>query len=402
MRLLGAACAALVPWAAVAAQGARPSARLDGSAVAALTAAGPVPAGGGMATELRIVHPVLMLRAGTAAGRLELVATVDFDGWTIPNGELAPGMWGEGFVDRRHPHTFAHELMLVAHVPAGGTRMTLAAGRGFVPFGTDDPMGRPPVRYPVNHHLSQILERAVAIVALDRGSLRVEGALFGGDEPQSPGQWPRLDRFGDSWAARLTVRPTLRPGAGLELQASHARVHSPEHREGSGLDQVKWSASARWTGRLGRAPGYALAEWARTSEDRGTFVYHTILVEGALESGRHRPYARIETTERPEEQRAGRYRTVRPLLDDAILGVTRWTIVTVGYGLDLAWGRLRLRPFAEGSLGRIANVRGGFDPAGYYGGTATGTATLGLRVATMPAEHRMGRYADHLEQHDHH
>ena len=402
MRLLGAACAALVPWSAVVAQGARPWARLDGWAVAALATAGPVPAGGGMATELRIVHPVLMLRAGTAGGRLGLVATLDLDGWTIPNGELAPGMWGEGFADRRHPHTYAHELMVIARIPAGDTRVTVAAGRGFVPFGTDDPMGRPPARYPVNHHLSQILERAVAIAALVRGPLQVEASLFGGDEPQAPGQWPSLDRFGDSWAARVTLRPHLPPAASFEVQASHAQVHSPEHREGTGLDQVKWSVSGRWTGQVRRAHGYALAEWARTSEDRGTFVFHTTLVEGAVQSGRHRPYVRFETTERPEEQRVGRYRTVRPLQDDAILGVTRWTTVTVGYGLDLRVGRLRMRPFVEGSLGGIANAGGGFDPAVYYGGIATGAATLGVRVASMPAGHRMGRYADPEEQHGHH
>ena len=403
MRWLGAACAALVPWAGAGAQSARPSARLDASAVAVLTAAGPVPRGGGMATELRIVHPVLMLRAGTAAGGLGLVVTVNVDGWTIPNGELAPGMWGEGFVDRRHPHTFAHEIMLVARMPVGGSRVTVAAGKGFVPFGTDDPMGRPPLRYPVNHHLSQILERAVAMVALEHGSLRVEGAVFGGDEPATPRGWPKLDRFGDSWAARVTVRPPLPTGAALELQGSHARVHSPEHRDGTGLDQVKWSGSARWTGPLGPARAYALAEWARTSEAGGAFVYHTALAEAALESGPHRPYLRIESTERPEEERVAAYRTVRPLRDDAILGVTRWTIVTLGYGLDLLSGRLRLRPFVEGSLGGIATVGGGFfDPAVYYGGTTTRAATLGLRVATMPVGHRMGRYADHMEQHAHH
>ena len=31
-----------------------------------------------------------------------------------PTGELAPGDWGEGFVDRRHPHTYLHELVLSA------------------------------------------------------------------------------------------------------------------------------------------------------------------------------------------------------------------------------------------------------------------------------------------------
>ena len=87
----------------------------------------------------------------------------------MPEGELAPGMWGEGFVDRRHPHTYLHELVLAADdllgAADGATRISLSAGKGFAPFGTDDPMVRPFLRYPVNHHLAQILERAVAIAA---------------------------------------------------------------------------------------------------------------------------------------------------------------------------------------------------------------------------------------------
>lgn len=94
----------------------------------------------------------------------------------------------------------------------------LAAGKGFVPFGTDDPMSRPVVRFPVNHHLSQVLERAVALAGVRAGPVTVEGSLFNGDEPASPGSWPAWDRFGDSWAARLTLSPlrARRPrGAGL-------------------------------------------------------------------------------------------------------------------------------------------------------------------------------------------
>ena len=81
--------------------------------------------------------------------------------------------WGEGFIDRRHPHTYLHELMfsfddLLGKVD-GAARLSLAAGKGFAPFGTDDPMVRPVLRYPVNHHLAQILERAVAILGVSSG-----------------------------------------------------------------------------------------------------------------------------------------------------------------------------------------------------------------------------------------
>jgi len=66
--------------------------------------------GGRTLGEVRIVQPVAMLHAGALGGRLRLVATANFEKYTIPNGELAPGNWGESFADRRHPHTVVHEL----------------------------------------------------------------------------------------------------------------------------------------------------------------------------------------------------------------------------------------------------------------------------------------------------
>jgi hypothetical protein len=42
-------------------------------------------------------------------------------------------------------------------------------------------MVRPFLRYPVNHHLAQILERAVAIAAVRAGPLLAEAGLFTGD-----------------------------------------------------------------------------------------------------------------------------------------------------------------------------------------------------------------------------
>ena len=74
--------------------------------------ADPVPGGDGLA-ELRIVQPALMLQADGPA-RLSLLATLNLEGATIGEGELTPGAWGEGFVDRRHPHTYLHELLLTA------------------------------------------------------------------------------------------------------------------------------------------------------------------------------------------------------------------------------------------------------------------------------------------------
>jgi hypothetical protein len=345
-----------------------------------------------------------MLDLGALRQRLLVHAAADFEGWTIPNGELAPGDWGEGYVDRRHPHTYVHELMLSAPDVLGRldgpARITLSAGKGFVPFGSDDPMSRPVERFPVNHHLSQILERALALVAVEIGRVTLEAAPFGGDEPEHPGQAPNLSRFGDSWAARLTLRPL----PGLEWQASTANVHSPEHRDGAGTDARKWSTSLRGERRAGHTSLYGLLEWARTSEANSAFVFHTALAEAGITAGRHRPYYRFERTERPEDERTlDLFRSVRPPVDNSILGITRWSIHTAGYGVRLGapTGPLELQPFVEASYGRIARVGGGlFDPVAFYGRSSFWSASVGLRAGWGMSGHRMGRYGVPMETMD--
>ena len=355
------------------------------------TAADPVPGGGGL-SEVRVVHPVVALEAG-AFRVVRARATINLEGLTIPAGELTPGAWGEGFVDRRHPHTYVHELMLTVQDRMGGAKgaVSLSAGKGFAPFGTDDPMMRPPLRYPVNHHLAQILERAVVIGALRLGPLTAEAGLFNGDEPERPSQWPRVGgRFGDSWSARLTAAP--RPD--IELQVSHARVRSPEHRPGAGTDQVKWSLSAASSLPIAGEPVELLAEWARTSEAEGFFVFHTLLAEGAWRRGPHRLLFRLERTERPEEERRSFFRARRPHLENSILGTTRWTIQTVGYDVAVgSVGPVRVRPLAEVSYGRIAKVGGGlFSVDELYGRGHFWSVSVGLRVGAGAAMPRMGRY----------
>ena len=390
-------CRALVTLTALLLNGGAAAAqrvRVDWSAQAipALTETNVVP-GDRSLGELRVVQPVGMLEVSGAGDRVRLVATVDFEKYTIAHGELAPGDWGEGFEDRRHPHTLVHQLMLVAPNLSGRllgpVRVFAGAGKGFVPFGTDDPMSRPVVRYPVNHHLSQILERAVGLAGVRAGPVTLEGALFNGDEPVSPGSWPAMSRFGDSWATRLTVTPV----SGLEAQASYAFVHSPENRPGAGPDDAKTSASARWE----RGRWYGLVEWAQTRTAGGAFVFRTVLAEGALALLRQRPYVRFERSDRPEEERlfASPFRTRRPLFENSILGITRWTVLTAGDAVDV-WSnqRVRIAPFVEGSYLGIARVGGGvFDPQTWYGRTRGFTITVGARLASGMRMSRMGRYA---------
>jgi hypothetical protein len=377
---------------------------IGAQAIIATFHADPVP-GGDPLTELKLVEPLIMLRAGVPSWRLGFIGTFDFEGWTMPNGELAPGDWGEGFVDRRHPHTYVHELLLSADlVREERSRFSLTAGKGFAPFGTDDPMSRPFVRYPVNHHLAQILERWVGIAALRLGPVTLEGGLFDGDEPEHPGQWPRFGgRFGDSWSARLTVRPIR----GVELQGSRASVASPEHRPGSGLAQRKRDLSARYSGALGRHPAYALVEWANTAEADGFFQFSSILGEGSWSAGRHRFAYRFEHTSRPEEERlVDPFRSERPHLDNQIFGTTRWTVHSLGYAFSVPLSRLSLSlaPLAELSAGRVDRLDGLFDPEAFYGRTSFWSLTIGVRITFGTPMHRMGRYGAALPasmQHTH-
>lgn len=368
--------------------------RVSGQAVPVYTRADPIP-GGGRLSELRVVQPVLMVNASSFGGRLRFHVTANLEGWTIEHGELAPGDWGEGFMDRRHPHTYVHEVILagndvLGHLD-GPLSISLSAGKGFVAFGTDDPMSRPPLRYPVNHHLSQILERAVGILGVAWGPVLIEGSLFNGDEPERPSQWPLLDRFGDSWG----LRGTLKPIQGVELQVSRAQVHSPEHRPGQGLDQSKWDVSGRWQRDVAGLPVYALLEYARTSEAGGFFRYHSWLGETQVQKGRHRAYYRFERTERPEETRLlDPFRSQRPHLDNSILGITRWTVHTGGYGFTLLQTRagLNVEPFAEASYSRVKALSGLFDPQLVYGDDAIWSGSVGVRVVWRMLGHRMGRY----------
>ncbi len=370
-------------------------------AVAAATRADPTPYGGPL-TEIRVVQTTLMAGVTALDSRLRLTATINLEGLTVPGGELTVGAWGEGFVDRRHPHTFVHELNIAAIDLLGSLdgsgRAAIVIGKGFVPFGTDDPMVRPLLKYPVNHHLAQILERAVAILQYDAGPVTLEAAVFNGDEPERPGQWPLLRsagggwRFGDSWSARATIRPL----AALEFQGSLADVHSPEHRPGAGGDSDKRSLSARWHDATEWGERYALAEWARTSELGGFFVFGSVLAEGMLRRGRWSTAYRFEQTDRPEEERLfDPFRSRRPHIENSILGMTRWTLHTVRLAHDVVVPvrQLRIVPFIEGTLGRVALTGDGFfDVQSTYGSNRTSSATLGIAATWGGHRHRMGRY----------
>ena len=352
-------------------------------------------------TEADLTQPILSGHVTTLGGRLTGHAMLNLEGVTLARGELNTGTYGEGYVDRRHPHSYVHELLVTARTDlslgAQLVALSLTAGRGFAPFGSDDPMARPFVKYPVNHHLAQVLERLVLVAAARAGPLTVEGGVFNGDEPVNPHSVPHWSRFGDSWSARATVRPA----DGVEMATSIARVESPEFREGLGLDQRKASAVLRIE-RLEPRSGqsrYLLAEWARTHEyrrGRRVFTFTSFLVEGAYRRSRHWTAVRLERTTRPEEERLiDPFRTPRPQMEFAILGRTRWTAVTLAAGTNgPRTGVFTVAPFVEGTYARAAAVEAlaAFVPRDFYGSDRLWLLAFGARVNVGRRMHRMGHY----------
>ena len=346
-------------------------------------------------TELLLTQPMVIWRGARRGDALQFAAMLNAERWTMPDGEPVAGIWGEGFIDRRHPHTVVHEIMVTGERRIRGARVSVSGGKGVVPFGTDDPMVRPFTKYPANHHFSQILERLVFAAAMrvtDR--VAIEAALFNGDEPASPTALPRWVRFADSRSARLTVWPVNQ----LEVQGSAAFVRSPEFPTGEGFDQQKASASARWV--PGSGPlRYLLVEWARTQEEyrgRDIIQYGTGLAEGIVMRGRWSVAMRVEQTSRPEEERLfDQFRTARPPTDLTIKGVTRWRLATGQLAATVPpVGQLHGTLFLEATHARSAPllVPVLLDPSDIIGSPAAWHLSLGLRLGAGAMPTRTGRY----------
>jgi hypothetical protein len=346
-------------------------------------------------TEGYLTQPTVMLELSPWRELMSIKATLDLEGLTIKRGELTPGIFGEGYVDRRHPHTYLHELMLVAMKrfgPEQSNAISLGVGKGFAAFGTDDPMARPMEKYPINHHLSQILERAVAVGAMRLSDLIFEASSFNGDEPTGPGDVPNRNRYWDSWSARVSYTPWTQ----AELQTSYARVKSPENPAGGGADQRKHSASIRLEDK--QHSGYALFEWARTNDYAGStqiFAFTSMLAEASAKYDRINGAIRIERTDRPDEQRLlNEFRSPVPPTDLSVSGRSRWTILTARAAVALSASSIAYEPFAEVARARVAPTLqpAGFDPRTFYGSSTIWSLSAGMKIGFAMEHMRMGRY----------
>ena len=398
---------------------------IGAQAIGVVTRASPAYANRAL-TEGYLTQPMVMGSLSAAGGRIGVEGMLDFEGITLQRGELDAGIFGEGYVDRRHPHTYLHELVASASGSARKTAFSLAVGKGFVPFGTDDPMVRPFEKYPINHHISQIVERLLATVAAKHGPVLLEAARFNGDEPEYPSDLPNGNRLFDSWAARATVLPTPE----LEAQASTARVKSPELARGGGLDQRKINLSLRYesipsgadatgtsmgmptdaggemtsssgvrSAKLDEWQQYLLLEWGRSSDYEGgssVFSFSTLLGEAEVRHLGVAFAARYERTERPDEVRlANPFRTPRPPPDFDILGRTRWDIVSARLSSIAYESRFgTLTPFVEVARQHVSplGTPSGFDPRGFYGSDRLWSLSVGVAYNVGMIHRRTGEY----------
>ena len=349
-------------------------------------------------TEGYLTQPNLM--ANATAGPVRFTGTLNLEGFTLRRGELNAGMYGEGYIDRRHPHTLVHEAMLAVATPSrAGFRATLAGGKGFTPYGTDDPMMRPFVKYPVNHHHAQILERVLVMGALQfaRGnrSITLEQGWFNGDEPVGPFTGPQWSRTGDSRSTRLTVAPFR----ALEAQASSAFVRSPGLTQGGAFDHRQRSASLRYDVPDRR---YAFLEIARTDELLGTqrvFRFTSALVESSVIVRGWTLSGRAERTDRPESERLlNLFRLPSGHVDFQLVGITRWSIGTLQLAAPLTrvpQGRgMHLTPFVEvaRATATARQTPAVFVPADFYGAPSQWSVSIGARLHAGTMRRRMGRY----------
>lgn len=351
-------------------------------------------------TEAYLTQPAVMVNVASPGQRLVLRTTLNFEAETQRGGEYTFGGWGEGFIDKRHPHTFLHEAMLSLNLwEAPGGALSLSAGKGFAAYGTDDPMSRPVVKYPTNHHLSQVLERwTVNAAYLHRSGFGLEASVFGGAEPTSPSDFSNIESFGDSWSVRASQRlgGGFGPFSPWEVSASYARVEEAHHEETAVTHLM--NAAVRHERQYGFGKVYGLLEASRSEPKGAAEGYYAVLGEAQLGLGRgtrHRPYLRVEYSTRPEYERAGEPGSEGHYHydhDAHPIGSTRWLVSTVGYDYGAAAFPLAVRPFVEVQHNRVSGHRGDVDPAALFGRSSFWSTSVGFRVFLGGSSMRMGSY----------
>jgi hypothetical protein len=217
----------------------------------------------------------------------------------LASGETADGI--EPLVDRQHPHDLFMELSASYALRLSERSSLFVYGGlpGEPAFGPPPFMHRPSAtdspEAPISHHWldSTHISFGVLTAGLVLGDVKLEASRFNGREPDQ-------NRFDietgplDSTAVRLSWNPTRN----LSLQASWARLKSPEQLE-PGEVQTRWSASALYNRPLGRRARWSTTlAWGRRSGGHGHL--DAFVLESAVTRGRWSLFGRAERTENDE------------------------------------------------------------------------------------------------------
>ena len=342
-----------------------------------------------------LTQPAVMFNLESGRQRFVLHTTLNFEGLTQGDGELTFGGWGEAFIDKRHPHTLLHEMMLSFNAwDVGGGAFSVSAGKGFAPYGTGDPMARPGLKYPTNHHLSQLLERWTVNGIWLRGGWSVEAGLFGGSEPEGPYDLSNIESFGDSWSGRLARRWGAGTGPMAQWEASVSFGRVAESHDGEEETTRLWNAALRLSPNAAGGRLYALVEASRSDPDSHE-GYFSLLGEGRFDVDRHQPYLRVEYATRPEYSREGGAGTdlfFRYDHDADPIGATRWLIGTAAYAYQVTASPWSLRPFVEVQHHWVREERGGIDPNDLFASSSFWAVSVGARLFLGGGPMRMGSY----------
>ena len=257
-------------------------------------------------------------------------------------------------------------------------------------------MSRPVIKYPTNHHLSQILERWTLNAIYTTPLWAIEVGVFGGNEPEGPWDFSNVESFANSWSTRLSRHF----GTGSmhiwtwEVAASFADVK--EERDDGLPDRNTrlFNAMLRHEKDYGSSHVYGMLEgsWSDADNDDG---YFSILGEASVQRGAHKPYARVEYASRPEYPREGSRATsefFRYEHDADPLGSTRWLSLTAGYGISATQLPYGIRPYIEAQWHNVRSDEGGIQPATLYGRSSFLSLSAGFRVFLGGDQMRMGAY----------
>ena len=217
----------------------------------------------------------------------------------LQSGETADG--AHPLIDRQHPHDLFMELSGTLSLPVGqGTSVFLYAGYpgepalGPVTFmhrfsDMDDPAA------PISHHWldSTHITYGVVTWGLVHGPFKLEASAFNGREPDQH-RW-NFDAFRlNSWSGRLSWNPS----ADWALQVSYGALKSPEQLE-PGVDQHRITASATYNRPLASGNWQTTLAWGRNDDSPG-HTLDAVLLESALNLGRHTLFARVEDVQKDE------------------------------------------------------------------------------------------------------